>query len=192
MENFLNHEIDFFKELGITKYQDFVTTLHDYKFRAGDILNLIETFIEYKSYQNSENSIFLLKKRELKKTNAGEKNVLLNRLGLEYSSEFLSFFQNFVHLYCVFSKKAKDQLIQSIRTKIERLVEEKNKKNDETIDTISDNSSEFPDYLPLSNEIDADNGYNDLYMFSNDESADSDSLFTDDYNWWIEVIGASL
>lgn len=173
---------DFFKEYGITNYQDFVTTLHDYKFRAGDILNLIKTFVEYKSYQNSANPIFLLKKRELKKANAGEKNVLLNRLAVEYSSEFLSFFQNYVHSYCFFSKKTKDQLIQRIRTKIERLVKEKVEKNDETIDTISDNSSEFPDLFPLSNETDADVGYDDLDMFSNDESADFNSLFTDYYN----------
>ncbi|KAK8892414.1 hypothetical protein M9Y10_029641 [Tritrichomonas musculus] len=176
MNEQMKAHLDYLDQHGITEYQNFVQTLRDYQFNAGSILRLIEAFVDYRTRQNPAHPLFLLKPRELKKTNAGEKNILLNRLALEYSFEFLSFFQNYVQFYYPLMK-IKGKLIQNIRIKIERLVEMKDKKNDDKIDMNSNDSIEILDSIPLTNEIDADD---DFFMFGDDQSADFNSLFTND------------
>ena len=64
--------------------------------------------------------------------------------------------------------KIKNKLIENFWAKVERLVEMRNKKNDDKMD---------PDSIPYENEINADD---DFFIFSDDQSADFGSLFTND------------
>lgn len=65
-----------------------------------------------------------MKKRELKKANAGERKILYNRLGLQFSTDFLTFYKSY--LYKTFPlMHAKDRLVEKFRFKIEALMESK-------------------------------------------------------------------
>ena len=64
--------------------------------------------------------------------------------------------------------KIKNKLIENFWAKVERLVEMRDKKNDDKMD---------PDSIPYENEINSDD---DFFIFSDDQSADFGSLFTND------------
>ncbi|KAK8865409.1 hypothetical protein M9Y10_010954 [Tritrichomonas musculus] len=168
--------LDYLDQQGISEYENFVQTLRDYQFSAGSILKLMQAFVDYKNSQDPSRPLFLLKPRELKKANAGEKNILFNRLSVEYSFEFLSFFENYVKFYFPLMK-IKNKLIENFRTKVERLVEMRNKKNDDKVDPDSNDSYEVIDSIPYENEINADD---DFFIFGDDQSADFSFLFTND------------
>lgn len=168
--------LDYLDQHGITEYGNFVQTLRDYQFNAGSILKLIQDFVDYKNSQDPENPLFLLKKRELKKSNDGEKNILFNRLSVEFSFEFLSFFENYVNFY--FSRmKIKDKLIEKIRAKVEHLVGIRDKKNDDKLEPNSNDSLEIIDSIPYENEIKSED---DFFIFDEDQLVDFGSLFTND------------
>ena len=73
--------------------------------------------------------------------------------------------------------KIKNKLIENFRTKVERLVEMRNKKNDDKVDPDSNDSYEVIDSIPYENEINADD---DFFIFGDDQSADFSFLFTND------------
>ncbi|KAK8843070.1 hypothetical protein M9Y10_025261 [Tritrichomonas musculus] len=73
--------------------------------------------------------------------------------------------------------KIKNKLIENFLAKVERLVEMRDKKNDDKMDPDSNDSYEVIDSIPYENEINSDD---DFFIFSDDQSADFGSLFTND------------
>lgn len=91
MAEMIKPNILFLDHYGISNYQNFYQLLHSYNFKSNDINEMITEFKDYINSYNLNCQIEWIKKRELKKSNNGEKNVILNRLAVEYSNEIIDF-----------------------------------------------------------------------------------------------------
>lgn len=110
----------FLDHFGICNYQNFYQLLHSYNFKSNDINEMIEEFRDYINTYKVNCQIEWIKKRELKKSNYGEKNIILNRLAIEYPNEIIDFILYFA------SKKLKncsniEILVNEFRSKINTL-----------------------------------------------------------------------
>lgn len=174
----MKRHLDYLDKHGISEYQNFVKILHNYLLSAHEILKLIEAFIDFKNKQNLSNNIILLKPREMKKTNSGEKNILLNRLAVEFSTEFMHFFENYI---CFFYPlmKTKNKLIQEFKNKIDILISRKNIKTDD-VNMISSNENNKLDSINIldSTSIKYDTDLSEkFFIFTNNEPYDAHDLF---------------
>lgn len=95
MNNQMSPHIDFLDKHGVNDYPSFIQSFHDYGFKAKDQLDIIIGFPKYMKVNYSKD-VFLLKNRELKKTNKGEKNVLIVRVACEFPIEFFNFVQIYI------------------------------------------------------------------------------------------------
>lgn len=94
MNDQLRVHLNFIDQYQIKEYPNISQTLHEHGFRAIDEQTLIK---EYQSYRISQGPSFtLLKPRELKKANSGQRNIILVRLALEFSCDFLDFVKNYI------------------------------------------------------------------------------------------------
>ncbi|KAK8898593.1 hypothetical protein M9Y10_000885 [Tritrichomonas musculus] len=173
----MKNHFNYLDRHGIFEYQNFIQILRDHQFMANDILNLLESFVFFKNQQNLSQPFFLLKPREMKKTNAGEKNILFNRLAHEYSSEFLYFFELYLNRFYP-GMKTKENLIQKFKTKIDQLTRINEEPKKEFIDlNTSDNSVNLLNSIPADNEITTDDGF---FLLSNEEPSDNFYVFPED------------
>lgn len=81
---------------GVNKYQDFYQLLKNYELKSKDISSMIIDFINYINSNGKLAKINWFKIRELKKSNSGEKNIIMNRLALEYPNEFIGFVYSYM------------------------------------------------------------------------------------------------
>ena len=164
MKNQMKNHIDYLDQHGIFEYQNFAQTLHEY-IKNDDIQKFIQSFVDYKNKTGLSDSVFMLKQRELKKTNICEKNILLNRIALEYSKEFLLFFENYLKLYYPFMK-TKNTLVESFKSKIEKLIGmEKSHKKDPFYLILNDFSTNVQNSMPMDHEVITND---DFFVFRND------------------------
>lgn len=96
MNKQMKDHIDFFESHRIEQFQNFIKLLYKYGCKAEDQQKFFAEFIKYMKINKNIN-IFLLKSREMKKANAGERNILMNRIAYEYPNEFLTFLRNFLY-----------------------------------------------------------------------------------------------
>lgn len=165
MKNQMKNHIDYLDQHGIFEYQNFAQTLHEY-IKNDDIQKFIQSFVDYKNKTGLSDSVFMLKQRELKKTNICEKNILLNRIALEYSKEFLLFFENYLKLYYPFMK-TKNTLVESFKSKIEKLIGmEKSHKKDPFYLILNDFSTNVQNSMPKDHEVITND---DFFVFRNDD-----------------------
>ena len=80
---------------GITKYQNFYMFFKKVGLKSKDIINIINEFKNYINLIKNNQKIDWIKQRELNKTNRSEKNIIFNRLALEYPNELI----NFIYTY---------------------------------------------------------------------------------------------
>lgn len=117
----MNPIVQYLDQNGIHEYEDFILLLKNNGFRSCDIHKLIDDFQVYINASKSiNNKINWIKHRELQKSNAGEKNIILNRLAIEFPNEIL-FFTNDYLIRNFPSKTNKNTFIQEFRSKIEHL-----------------------------------------------------------------------
>ena len=111
-------------QYGITEYQDFCEILHISGLKATEMNELISEFIRFINSNDQYNKINWIKKRELRKSNNGIKNIIFNRLAVEYPNELFYFFNTYI------SNKLKgrpdsNRLIQQARLGIGKLANKK-------------------------------------------------------------------
>lgn len=85
--------IIYLDKFGVKNYQDFYHLMHNYGFRSNDFTDMITEFKDFINSINTNSKIEWIKKRELKKSNYCEKNIILNRLVVEYQHEMIEFFK---------------------------------------------------------------------------------------------------
>lgn len=147
MRNQMKNHFDYLDQHGIYEYQNFAKTLHVYM-RTGEIQKLIQSFVDYKNTKSLGKRLFLLKPRELKKANICEINILLNRIALEYSNEFLTFFENYLKLYYPLMK-IRSVLVQTFKNNIDHLITIEKAYRQEKI-ILNNNSSQIS--IPIEHE----------------------------------------
>ena len=119
MKEQLIPHLDYIEDRGIKELQSFIQLLHDYGCRTDNQRKIIDNFIVFIK-ETKKVDIFLLKARELKKANAGERNILMNRLAIEYPEDFVSFIKEF--LYQNFPQKPNtEDYVQGIQEMVKQL-----------------------------------------------------------------------
>lgn len=83
---------------GVTNYQDFYQLFKRRGLKSKDIIYLINEFKEWNNKQEQIRKIDWIKKRELNKSNCGEKNIILNRLASEYPERFTNFIHSYINM----------------------------------------------------------------------------------------------
>lgn len=97
MRDQLIPHLEFFKSRGISELPDITQMLHDIGFKATDKLLLITSFRDFMNHKNIE--IPLVKARQLRQANDGEKNILICKELSEYPNDFLEFMKNYIQKY---------------------------------------------------------------------------------------------
>lgn len=87
INNLLSPSKNYLNEQGITVRQDYISILQKNGYKSADIIKLCLSFADYLN-------IGWLNKRTFKKANFQEKNIIINRIVLQYESEFINFIQN--------------------------------------------------------------------------------------------------
>ncbi|KAK8871574.1 hypothetical protein M9Y10_007307 [Tritrichomonas musculus] len=90
MEMQMKSHIDYLDQNNVTQYSNFSKTFKSYGLRAEEEKELLKLF------QESHHSLFLLKPRELNKANSGERNLLFNRIALQFQGDFIIHVQEYV------------------------------------------------------------------------------------------------
>ncbi len=94
MHHMLNPIVEFINKSGVKEYQDFIMIFKDSRFRMRDVQNFI---FEFRDWINSQNKqIKWISNRGLSKSNFGEKNLILNRLAIEYPNELMIFVRSYM------------------------------------------------------------------------------------------------
>lgn len=107
----------------VTEYQNLIESFKKIGFRADNIKNFIlefKTFINSICQERKISPIDWIVLRTLKKANFGEKNIILNRLALEYPNELLYFAQRYIQ--CTYQVYANfDIFFKELQGKIEKI-----------------------------------------------------------------------
>ena len=120
MNDQMKIHFDYFEVHQIEKFQEFVQPLYDYGCNTGNQKKFLEEFLKYMK-ETKDIEIFLLKKREINKTNSGERNILFNRLASEYPDDLLTFLKKY--LYKNYPDKTNtEDFIQRFQIKIKKLI----------------------------------------------------------------------
>lgn len=98
-----------------------------YRLRAQDLFKLIDGFQDYIN-NISQNDIIFIRSRQLRKSNFMEKNIVLNKIAFDYSSDFLHFVENNYIKNIKLSDKRKACLIEDLK-KIVNSVSNREKRN---------------------------------------------------------------
>lgn len=131
--------LQFFEQNGISHYQNISKSLHNYGLKAEDERKCIKAFEDLINSQNIYNKILLLKPRELKKANLGERNIILNRLAFEYNYKFYDFLITYLHNNYPDMKNQND-LCQEIKNMIDHLLNQSiTRKNDNNQNSAQNN-----------------------------------------------------
>lgn len=143
MQSQMANHIKLIDDNGVKDLSSFVQTLHDYGFKSNDYLNFI-------NYCCEQLNLKLLKKRELKKSNAGEKNVLLNVLALQFPDSF-----NCLIVYFVNDKFPqmlnKDALFQDFKLKTAQLLAQNERNKVSVIQNIESTSLQDQSLISIDN-----------------------------------------
>ena len=107
MNEQMKKHIEYFEFHKVYELQSFIKSLHSYGCRSIDQRVIIEEFLKFMKERNNID-IFLLKKREMIKANAGERNILINVLAYKYPNEFLSYLRYYI--YQNFPQKNKEKI----------------------------------------------------------------------------------
>lgn len=120
MNDQMKIHFDYFEAHQIEKFQEFVQPLYDYGCNTGNQKKFLEEFLKYMK-ETKDIEIFLLKKREINKTNSGERNILFNRLASEYPDDLLTFLKKYLYHNYPDKTNTKD-FIQRFQIKIKKLI----------------------------------------------------------------------
>lgn len=121
-EQIKNH-LDILEENGINDIQNFSKIFSDHEYISKDQQNIMTEFVNYMKEQNSI-KIFLLKSREMKKANENDRDIIMNRLAVEYPNNFIKFLKD--HLNKNYKNKTDtEKLIQELQAKINQLEQQK-------------------------------------------------------------------
>ena len=182
IEQFQKH-IDFFESIKVEMLKDLVQLLHDYGCRTENQRKIIEGFIVFMK-ENKNIDIFLLKPRELKKANAGERNILMNRLAIEYQNDFVSYIKSF--LYQKYPENPKtEEVVQEIQAIANQLtvnsalisqVTSPVLNNQDSLDLALNNQDSFNSF-GFVDENPLDNFYDQLDVFTECFNESYDSFF---------------
>lgn len=130
MGKMMKPALNYLDQNGITKQQNFYQNLHTFGLKANDINEMIYEFKDsinsYMQKLNYDEKIIIdwIKKRELKKSNFCEKNIVMNRLAAEYPQEFIVFINNYL-LRKYPCKSDVGILVDEISIKIHKLTQQK-------------------------------------------------------------------
>ena len=120
MNDQMKIHFDYFEAHQIEKFQEFVQPLYDYGCNTRNQKKFLEEFLKYMK-ETKDIEIFLLKKREINKTNSGERNILFNRLASEYQDDLLTFLKKYLYHNYPDKTNTKD-FIQRFQIKIKKLI----------------------------------------------------------------------
>lgn len=81
---------------GVTNYQNFYQLFKRIGIKSKEIIVIINEFKDYINSFEQNQKINWIKPRELNKSNYGEKNIILNRLALEYPRELINFIYSYL------------------------------------------------------------------------------------------------
>ena len=121
MNKQMKDHFDYFESRKVEEFQNFIKPLHKYGCKTEDQRELFAEFIEYMKI-NKNIDIFLLKKREMKKANAGERNILMNRIAIEYPNEFMTFLKKFLSQKYPLKLCTKN-IIKQFQEKVKKLIQ---------------------------------------------------------------------
>ena len=93
-EQIIKH-LEFLKSKNIEKVLDFIPIFLGFGIKTVFQQKMIEGFITFMKITNNVD-IFLMKKREMKKANSGERNILINILAIKYPEELISFIKLYI------------------------------------------------------------------------------------------------
>lgn len=143
MQSQMANHVKFIDDNGVKDLSSFVQTLHDYGFKSNDYLNFI-------NYCCEQLDLKLLKKRELKKSNAGEKNILLNVLALQFPDSFNCLMVSFVN--DKFPQMLnKDALFQDFKLKTAQLLAQNERNKVSVIQNIESTSLQDQSLISIDN-----------------------------------------
>lgn len=112
----LKPHINFLEQNGIKNHENFLRLLHNFRFKANDIRKLIKGMTKHLNAANADKNIVFMKKRQLKKTNSEEKNIILNRIACEYPDDLVNFVENeFLESMENFEKKRKNIFVDELK-----------------------------------------------------------------------------
>lgn len=115
----MKKHFDYFETHKIERFQNFIKPLQDYGCKTEDQRKLMNEFINYmKKTKNVD--IVLLKNREMKKANSGERNILINRLVVEYPNDFIPFLKEYLQENYP-TKLYSEKLVNDFQEKINQL-----------------------------------------------------------------------
>lgn len=123
MLEMLKPNIDFLENLGITDLQNFIESFKKLGYKTDNIKDFIkdfQLFITTSNVKKNWQPINWMRERELTKANFGEKNIIINRLAIQYPEEFLTFSRNYTFHKCI-STVSQENFIQEIDFKIKQL-----------------------------------------------------------------------
>ena len=145
--NYMNAQmlehLDYFEIHKVYELKNIIELLHDIRCRSPYQQKLIEEFvIHMKDTKNVD--IFLLKKREMKKANGGERNILMNRLALEYPNEFFSFVIKFINQNFP-DMENKEEFYKKIKSMINELINQP---------TVANQLDKIKDFGSITNQSD--------------------------------------
>ena len=105
---------------GVTNYQNFNYLFKKAGFKAKEIILIINEFIKYINSNEQTSKINWIKKRELIKSNFGEKNIIFNRLALEYPNKLIDFIYFYLIWKCPYSDLRKISEMKVLINQIEK------------------------------------------------------------------------
>ena len=145
---------------GVTNYQNFNYLFKKAGFKAKEIILIINEFIKYINSNEQTSKINWIKKRELIKSNFGEKNIIFNRLALEYPNELV----NFIYFYLIrkFPFSDNNVFISEMKVLIDEI--EKQKNLDRFLKLVKNNGNNYQSQTATIELIDK-NFFSYFYFF---------------------------
>lgn len=133
MIKIMKPSLEYLKKNGISDSQDFATVFRNYGFKSTEISDFVLFFLE-KIKKTDKSITKWIKTRELKKSNAQEKNILITRLTHEYRNFVYDFMPDFKS-----HTKLSQKHYNDFMTKIGKLIENNpiNKINNNAVFSIN-------------------------------------------------------
>lgn len=95
MKNEIMPHLTYLEMRGIKNISEITQFLHDIGFKAPDMNEFIYRCVDH-IYNDKEKNIQLFTTRQQEKSNASEKNIVLNRIALQFPDKIIQFFESYI------------------------------------------------------------------------------------------------